>query len=157
MGPQQHDFQQGTQFGYLNPDRLTVTPINSFADGTTNQDGVPVDTRVNLRGLVNTYSVYATDTINVGKSLAVTLSGRYNRTPIDNIDRLPPPLVAGSRGSLNGQYVFQRFNPAAGLTYSVDQNGAACISATARPAARPRRSNWAAPIRRSRAICRMRW
>ena len=112
-------FAQATQFGYLNSDRLTITPINAFADGTTNQDGVPVDTRVNLRGLVSTYSVYASDTINVGKSVAVTLSGRYNRTPIDNIDRLPPALVATSRGSLNGQYVFERFNPAAGLTYSV--------------------------------------
>ena len=28
-------FQQGSQFGYLNPDRLTITPINAFADGST--------------------------------------------------------------------------------------------------------------------------
>src|SRR5271154_6166756 len=111
-------YQQGSQFGYLNPDRITVTPINAFADGTTNQDGVPVDTRVNLHGLINTFSLYATDTINVGKSLAFTVSGRYNRTPIDNVDRLPPAPVAGARGSLDGQYVFERFNPAAGLTYT---------------------------------------
>ena len=111
-------YQQGSQFGYLNPDRITVTPVNAFADGSTNEDGVPVDTRVNLHGLINTASVYATDTINVGKSLAFTVSGRYNRTPIDNVDRLPPSLVAGARGSLNGQYVFERFNPAAGLTYT---------------------------------------
>ena len=111
-------FQQGSQFGYLNPDRVTVTPINAFADGSTNEDGVPVDTRVNLHGLVNTFSLYATDTLTVGKSLAFTFSGRYNRTPIDNVDRLPPSAVAGTRGSLNGQYVFERFNPAAGLTYS---------------------------------------
>ena len=111
-------FQQGSQFGYLNPDRITVTPINAFADGSTNQDGVPVDTRVNLHGLINTFSLYATDTLTVGKSLAFTFSGRYNRTPIDNVDRLPPSPVAGVRGSLNGQYVFERFNPAAGLTYS---------------------------------------
>src|SRR5579875_3329592 len=39
-------FQQGSQFAYLNPDRITFTPINAFADGSTNQDGVPVDTRV---------------------------------------------------------------------------------------------------------------
>jgi outer membrane receptor protein involved in Fe transport len=111
-------FEQGSQFGYLNADRLTLTLIPAFADGTTTDNGVPVDTRVNLRGTVRTYSLYATDTITIGKSLALTFSGRYNRTPIDNVDRLPPPLVAGSRGSLNGQYEFQRFNPAAGLTYS---------------------------------------
>jgi outer membrane receptor protein involved in Fe transport len=111
-------FQQGTRFGYLNPDRITVTPINAFADGSTMQDGVPVGTRVNLRGLISTFSLYATDTLTIGKSLALTFSGRYNRTPIDNLDRLPPAPVAGSRGSLNGQYVFERFNPAAGLTYS---------------------------------------
>ncbi len=111
-------FQQASQFGYLNPDRVTVTAINSFADGSTNEDGVPVDTRVNLKGLISTFSLYATDTLNVGKNLTLTFSGRYNRTPIDNIDRLSPALVAGTRGSLNGQYVFERFNPAAGLTYN---------------------------------------
>jgi outer membrane receptor protein involved in Fe transport len=110
-------FQQSSQFGYLNSDRITVTPINAFADGSTNQDGVPVDTRVNLHGTVQTFSLYATDTLTVGKSLALTFSGRYNRTPIDNVDHLPP-VTDGSRGSLNGQYVFERFNPAAGLTYS---------------------------------------
>ncbi len=111
-------FQQGSQFGYLNPDRITITPIDAFADGSTNEDGVPVDTRVNLHGLINTFSLYATDTLTVGKSLALTFSGRYNRTPIDNVDRLPASPVAGARGSLNGAYLFQRFNPAAGLTYS---------------------------------------
>jgi len=110
-------FQQASQFGYLNPDRITITPINAFADGSTNQDGVPVDTRVNLHGGINTFSLYATDTLTVGKSLAFTFSGRYNRTSIDNTDRLPADTT-GARGSLNGQYVFARFNPAAGLTYS---------------------------------------
>ncbi|HEV3334599.1 MAG TPA: TonB-dependent receptor [Bryobacteraceae bacterium] len=109
-------FDQGAQFGYLNADHLTITPIAAFADGTTTQDGVPVDTRVNLHGTVSTFSLYATDTLTIGKSLAFTFSGRYNRTPIDNVDRLPP--AAGSRGSLNGHYVFDRFNPSAGVTYT---------------------------------------
>lgn len=111
-------FQQESQFGYLNSDRLTITPIDSFADGSTTLGGVPVDTRVDLRGTINTVSVYGTDTLTVGKSLAFTFSGRYNRTPIENVDLLPPAAAAGVRGSLNGQYVFERFNPAAGLTYS---------------------------------------
>ncbi len=109
-------FQQASQFGYLNPDRLTVTPISAFADGTTNQDGVPVDTRVDLHGGINTFSLYASDTINAGP-WAFTFSGRYNHTSIDNTDQLPVDTT-GARGSLNGQYVFQRFNPAVGLTYN---------------------------------------
>ncbi len=109
-------FQQASQFGYLNADRLTITPIDALADGSTTQDGVPVDTRVNLHGLINTFSLYATDTISTGK-WNFTVSGRYNRTGIDNVDRLPP-AAPGARGSLNGQYVFGRLNPAAGVTYS---------------------------------------
>jgi outer membrane receptor protein involved in Fe transport len=110
-------FQQASQFGYLNPDHITFTLINSFADGSTNQDGVPVDTRVNLYGLVNTFSLYATDTLSMGKALALTFSGRYNHTSIDNSDRLPMDPT-GARGSLNGQYAFDRFNPAVGVTYT---------------------------------------
>jgi outer membrane receptor protein involved in Fe transport len=110
-------FQQASQFGYLNADRLTITPIDSYADGSTSQDGVPVDTRANLHGLINTVSFYATDTLTVGKSLALTFSGRYNRTSIENKDRLPVDPT-GARGSLNGQYIFDRFNPAVGMTYN---------------------------------------
>jgi len=109
-------FQQGSQFGYLSTDHLTITPINAFANGSTTQNGVPLDTRVDLHGLINTYSMYASDTVSLGKSLAVTASGRYNRTSLENTDRLPL-VTDGSRGSLNGQNVFSRFNPAAGLTY----------------------------------------
>ncbi len=111
-------FQQGSQFGYLNPDRITITPINAFADGSTNQDGVPVDTRVALRGAIHTFSLFAADTLTAGK-WAFTFSGRFNRTPITNTDLLPPAPIDGVRGSLNGQYVFQRFNPSVGFTYSL--------------------------------------
>jgi len=109
-------FQQASQFGYLNADHLTITPIDSFADGSTTRDGLPYDTRASLHGRINTGSIYATDTLTLGKSLAFTFSGRYNRTSINNRDNLPPDPT-GARGSLNGQYVFDRFNPAAGVTY----------------------------------------
>jgi outer membrane receptor protein involved in Fe transport len=110
-------YQQAGQFGYLNPDSVSITPINSFEDGSTNSDGVPVDTRVNLHGITNTFGLYATDTIRFGKKLAVTASGRFNHAGIQNIDRLPlaDPSV---RGSLNGNYTFDRFNPAIGLVYT---------------------------------------
>lgn len=107
-------FLQATQFGYLNPDR-TLTPVNAFGDGTNNADGAPVDARVNLLGLPETGSLYATDTIALGSAWSVTASGRYNRTTINNSDRLTP---GGGPGSLDGQYVFGRFNPAVGVTVS---------------------------------------
>src|SRR5579883_72110 len=120
-------FQQGSQFGYLNPDGLTITPINAFADGSTMQDGVPVDTRVNLYGSINTVSVFGGDVLTLGKRLGITLSGRYNRTSIHNIDRLPP-VSDGSRGSLTSQNLFERFNPAVGLTYGLPRYASLYVS-----------------------------
>ena len=84
-------FQQSTQLGYLNPDR-SVTGVNAFGDGVTGGtvDGVPFDTRVDLHGQIHTGSVYATDTLSLGNAWHFTLSGRYNRTTIDNGDRITP-------------------------------------------------------------------
>jgi len=109
-------FRQSTQLGYLNPDR-TITALDAFADGVTGGtvDGVPFDNRVDLAGRPHTGSVYATDTLSVGNAWNLTLSGRYNRTTIDNQDRLQPQ--AGP-GSLTGHNVFDRFNPAVGVTYN---------------------------------------
>jgi outer membrane receptor protein involved in Fe transport len=43
------------------------------------------------------------------------MSGRFNRLTVDDSDRINP--VAGP-GSLDGDYVYQRFNPAIGITWS---------------------------------------
>lgn len=107
-------FQQSTQFGYINPDR-TITSVNSYQDGSTTDNGAPVDTRVNLHGLPQTWSIYAIDTFSIGNAWNFMVSGRYNRTAIDNRDRISP---AAGPGSLTGQYIFDRFNPSAGVTYS---------------------------------------
>ncbi len=107
-------FIQTAQFAYINADR-TMTPVNAFADGSTSSDGTPVDSRVNLHGLPQTWGLYATDTLTLSKAWSVTLSGRYNRTTIDNRDRIDP---GGGPGSLDGQYVFGRLNPAVGVTFN---------------------------------------
>lgn len=109
-------FNSLTQLGYLNPDR-SVTPIAAFADGVTggDVDDEPLDTRVNLGGTIHTGSVYATNTLSLGRTWNVTVSGRYNRTTIQNRDQIRPQ--AGP-GSLTGDHMFQRFNPAFGLTYN---------------------------------------
>lgn len=107
-------YQQGSQLGYLNPDGRTVTGIPTFADGSTSVDDLPLDTRVYLHGIINTPSLYATDTVTLGE-WAITASGRYNHNTVDNRDRLPS---SRARGSLTAVNSFQRFNPAIGATYS---------------------------------------
>lgn len=108
-------FTQSTELGYLNPDR-SVTGVGAFGDGVTGGevDGEPYDTRVNLNGRIQSGSLFATDTITIGRAWNVTLSGRYNRTSIDNRDRIRPQA---GLGSLTGRHVFHRFNPAAGVTF----------------------------------------
>jgi outer membrane receptor protein involved in Fe transport len=82
------------------------------------QDGSgtdPVDSRVNLHGRTPNWSLYFTDTLTLAKTVNVTVSGRFNRLTVDNSDRINP--IAGP-GSLDGDYVYQRFNPAIGITWS---------------------------------------
>ena len=112
-------FQQSTELGYLNPDR-GVTGVGAFGDGETggDVDGEPYDTRVDLDGVLRTWSAYATDTLSLGTSWHLTFAGRYNRTSIENRDRIRQFSNGGGRGSLDGDHAFDRFNPAAGVTFS---------------------------------------
>lgn len=109
-------FSQSTELGYLNPDR-SVTGLAAFGDGVTGgeEDGEPFDVRAELSSRAWSGSVYATDTVTAGRA-ALTFSGRYNRTAIDNRDVLRP---AAGTGSLTGRHVFQRFNPAAGAVVNL--------------------------------------
>jgi len=113
------DFISTTQLGYLNPDR-SITPIQSFADGVNggDADGEPYDTRVNLSGIIRTGSIYATDTVSIGKAWNITLSGRFNHTNINNSDNIRP---GGGLGSLDGNHSFNRFNPSVGVTFNPTQ------------------------------------
>jgi len=103
------DFTQNTQYAYINPN-YSLTGAPAWQDGSTG-----IDSRVNLHGLTPNWSLYAADTLTFAKTWNLTLSGRYNRFTIDNADRINP--VSGP-GSLDGNYIFQRFNPAIGLTWS---------------------------------------
>jgi outer membrane receptor protein involved in Fe transport len=103
------DYTQNTAYGYLNPNR-TITNVPAWQDGSTG-----VDSRVNLHGLTPNWSLYFTDTLTLARTVNVTVSGRYNRLTVDNTDRINP--VPGP-GSLDGDYVYQRFNPAVGITWS---------------------------------------
>lgn len=108
-------FTQGSELGYLNPDR-SITGVGAFGDGVNggDVDGEPYDTRVDLKGRTKTYSVYASDVLELNRATHLTLSGRYNRTTVENRDAINP---GGGTGSLDGDHRYSRFNPAIGLTF----------------------------------------
>src|SRR5580658_4531831 len=103
------DYTQNTNYAYVNPN-YTLTSVPAWQDGSTG-----VDSRVNLHGRTPNWSLYFSDTLTLAKTVNVTVSGRYNRFSVDNLDRINP--IAGP-GSLDGDYVFQRFNPSVGITWS---------------------------------------
>jgi outer membrane receptor protein involved in Fe transport len=104
-------YTQYTGYAYVNPDK-TLTSVPALQDGSA-ADGV--DSGVSLHGLTPNWSLYFTDTLTLLKNVNVTVSGRYNRFTVNNFDRLNP--IPGP-GSLDGNYVFQRFNPSIGITWS---------------------------------------
>ncbi len=106
-----------------------------------------------LHGVTPNWSLFLTDTLTVAKSLNLTVSGRFNRFTIDNSDRIDP--VAGP-GSLDGTYVYQRFNPAIGLTWSPTCHGSTCMAVIPKAAARLLPSSSDAPIPITPAACPMR-
>lgn len=108
------NYTQTTDFAYVNPN-YTLTSVPAWQDGSTSANGAPIDSAVNLHGVTPNWSVYFTDTLTIANNLNVTVSGRYNRTTVNNTDLLNP--VAGP-GSLTGDYTFSRFNPGIGLTWS---------------------------------------
>jgi outer membrane receptor protein involved in Fe transport len=108
-------FVQNSQWGYLDPDGISVTRVPSFDDGSEpNDDGYLDDDRVNLHGTTSTPSVFVTDTFRWNKWV-FSAGGRYNHTNGDNTDRLP--TAVSGRPGLTADNIFQRFNPTAGLVY----------------------------------------
>ncbi|HUL67478.1 MAG TPA: TonB-dependent receptor [Burkholderiaceae bacterium] len=109
-------FTQGSQLGYLNPDR-SITAVAAFGDGVNGGtvDDVPYDTRVDLTGRTHTYSLFASTVMGIAPNAFLTLAGRYNRINVKNSDAITP---GGGTGSLDGDVTYSRFNPAAGITVS---------------------------------------
>ena len=110
------DFNQSSQLF------TTFSPSRGLLDGTLDPAGVSVDTV--LKGVTQTWSVFATDTYKLTPALALTASGRYNRSEIDNKDYDPitGELIPQGSGSITAVNTFQRFNPAIGLTFTPVEN-----------------------------------
>src|SRR3984885_1697138 len=108
-------YSQTADFAYVLPNYSLVS-VPAWQDGSTvDSDGNPIDTRVGFKGHAPNWSLYFADTLTLWKKVNVTVSGRYNRDTVNNLDLLNP--MAGP-GSLTGDYTFQRFNPAVGITWS---------------------------------------
>ena len=90
-------------------------------DGVTGGmvDGTPYDTRVRLSSQSRTWSVFASDTLALNERTHLTASGRYNRTRVTSRDAIVP---GGGAGSLDGDHLFARFNPALGLTFAASKS-----------------------------------
>jgi iron complex outermembrane receptor protein len=102
------NFLSGTQVGLIDSS-LVVQPSTLYVD---TPEGTPFSaTPVILNADTKYYGFYGTDTLDIGSSFAVTLSGRYNIAKVDLSDQ---------RGAdLNGHSRFTHFNPAAGATYKL--------------------------------------
>lgn len=94
----------------VDPDRVTE---GSAFRGTT-QSGIFVPAEATaLDASSRSTSVYLTDTLELHPGVAVTVSGRFNSTAIQLRDR------SGLDPDLDGDHDFDRFNPAAGVTWAI--------------------------------------
>ena len=100
----QTGFSATALLGGLTPDRIFVGPGVAIDEPGTN-------TPVRLAVSDAYYGFYISDTLDVTKRLAVTVSGRFNAAEVDLADQ--------GGGTLTGQHTYNRFNPAVGATYTV--------------------------------------
>jgi outer membrane receptor protein involved in Fe transport len=108
-------YTQNTDFAYVLPNYSLVS-VPAWQDGSTvDANGNPIDSRVGFKGHAPNGSLYFADTLTLWKTVNVTVSGRYNYDRVNNLDLLNP--IAGP-GSLTGDYTYERFNPAVGITWS---------------------------------------
>jgi iron complex outermembrane receptor protein len=102
------DFYSGTQIGVMDA-ALTVLPSNLVVD---TPEGSPFGaTPVSLQTQDQYTGLFATDTFNFTRALAVTLSARYNTADIQLRDRLGTSLTGDNR--------YDHFNPALGATWQL--------------------------------------
>ena len=93
------DFTQLAQNALFTPDR-----------GTTGIGGFVGETDVATSNAY--YGLYLTDTYSFTERWHLTLSGRYNWAKVKIEDK------SGAADELNGEHIFKRFNPAAGLNFN---------------------------------------
>ncbi|MGR9092828.1 MAG: TonB-dependent receptor, partial [Gammaproteobacteria bacterium] len=101
------DFLSVTELSRLDPVTRSTAGLGtgSFVDGEA----------TNVTTKTATWSVYFLNALDLTEAVTLTLGGRFNSTDVTLSDR------SGARPELNGDHEFNRFNPSAGVTYSVTQ------------------------------------
>jgi outer membrane receptor protein involved in Fe transport len=125
--------QEGKVFGYGNSLTLGLSYDRSRTDFNQQQEAEseifaqglsrgtlrtgPFETEVDIATAQENWGFYFTDTFDITEQLALTFSGRYQMTGIAIRDQ----SGAEDNADLNGEHDFDRFNPAAGITYSYSE------------------------------------
>lgn len=109
----ENQFVIGTSYDLGNAAYSADTELGSLTDERgVDGSGILVDeSRVRLDTTTNSFGIFFTEVFNVTEQLAINVAGRYNHVEIDMQDR-------GGNPKLTGKHKFDRFNPAAGLTYA---------------------------------------
>lgn len=104
-------FISNTEFAVLHNDSIdddrSVTGIGLF----------DMDSRVNLEVTTKQQYLYFLNAMSLGDNFTLNLAGRYNYADVSMRDQ-----IETGKGSLNGEHVFHRFNPAISINYLVNQN-----------------------------------
>ena len=108
----ENQFVIGSSYDLSRVQYSADTELGSLTDdrGVTGSGILVDESRVRLDTTTNSFGLFFTDVFNVTEKLAINISGRYNHVEIDMQDRY------GS--TLTGKHKFDRFNPAAGLSYA---------------------------------------
>jgi outer membrane receptor protein involved in Fe transport len=99
------DFVASTELGALDATRFAVPGGVFIGESFTG-----------LHASTDNTGLYLTNTLELSDDVALTLSGRYNRTEVTLEDQLGEDL--------NGEHTFERFNPAVGLTARLSDRAA---------------------------------
>ncbi|MCK5355530.1 MAG: TonB-dependent receptor, partial [Methyloprofundus sp.] len=109
----ENQFVVGTSYDLGKAGYSADTELGSLTDERgVDGSGILVDeSKVRLDTTTHSFGLFFSEVFNVTEQLAVNVAGRYNHVEIDMQDR-------GGNPKLTGKHKFNRFNPAAGLTYA---------------------------------------
>ncbi len=104
----------GASYDSANTHYAADTELASLTDtrGTIGSGILTLDDHVRLNTQTETYGFYFTDSFSITKPLTLTIAGRYNHSEL----KLNNQFISGI-DKLSGTHIFDRFNPAIGLTY----------------------------------------
>jgi len=108
----QNQFVMGTSYDLGKAAYSADTELGSLTDerGVAGAGILVDESRVRLDTTTHSFGLFFTEVFNVTEQLAVNVAGRYNHVEIDMQDRYGTALT--------GKHKFDRFNPAAGMTYA---------------------------------------